>query len=499
MIKDSNTTTHAKTALINKIKECELEFKKFVRGRLGIVIHQQTNELNKTIQSACNKFNCSPQNYLHMLMTCSDDSPLLEHLIEGITIGETYFFRDKNQMELLKNSVLPELIKRKRAEENLTLRIWSAGCSSGEEIYTIAMLLLDAIPDIQDWTLQLLGTDINTKVLQKAIAGKYTEWSMRSIADTYKTKYFLHENNTYTLNQQILDLTNFSYLNLNDDRYPSMFNGTNAQDLILCRNVFIYFDNSQIDKFMHKFHNCLIPGGYLLLGASDPIQIENTHLIFHHHKGALFTRPLNEHEMNVKIVLEPIKTIIKPLPIQTPTQKNKIKISHKHAVSSINVNEDTITKLLNESQWQEVINIIEQYKLNNVSAFMLNAQATALANLGKLDLAIQICKQSIKIDPTNKYTYFTYALALGELNQLNDSEKAFRKTLFLDHQFVAGHFQLGLLLIRNKQQAAGLKSLKNALAIVHTKEPLQLVPGSQGLSYGRLTEILKHEIDLYNS
>src|SRR5690348_983027 len=121
-----------------QIKEHEQGFIHLIKDKLGIIIHHhQINELHKTIYTACIKFNCLPQKYLFMLSDCEDKSPLLEHLVAGITVGETYFFRDTNQIDLLQNHILPILIKNKRKEENLSLRIWSAGCSSGEEIYTI--------------------------------------------------------------------------------------------------------------------------------------------------------------------------------------------------------------------------------------------------------------------------------------------------------------------------------------------------------------------------
>src|SRR5579862_6527023 len=123
-------------------KKIEHELINLIRNRLGLIIHEhQVNTLCKTIQEACNKFKCSPSTYFDLLTKTPDQSPLTEHLIAGITVGETYFFRDKQQMNLLKSFILPRIINAKRSEDNLRLRIWSAGCASGEEIYTIAMML----------------------------------------------------------------------------------------------------------------------------------------------------------------------------------------------------------------------------------------------------------------------------------------------------------------------------------------------------------------------
>lgn len=477
---------------LHEIKRYESDFVNFISNRLGILIHKhQSNELYKTITSACEKFNIDVQSYLELLKNSEDQSPILDHLISGITVGETYFFRDTRQMQLLQNNIIPNLILLKRELNDLSLRIWSAGCASGEEIYTIAIMLKEQLPDINNWNLTLLGTDLNASALKKAIAASYMDWSMRSIDTDLKEKYFSLENNHYILRQDVREIVKFDYLNLNDDSYPSMFNGTNTQDLILCRNVLIYFDREHTIKVMHKLSNCLLPGAYLMLGASDPVEIKNTELYFHHDNGILFSRPIVKQvkllEKNLDINLAPKLQITK-----TPKQKSQLHISK--------FDENTLMQLLNQEQWQEALAYIERYENEQCgSTLLLTAKATALANLGDLKDAEHLFKKSLTLDSTNKYSYFTYALVLLELNQITDAEKALRKTLFIDHKFVSAHYQLGLLLIRTKKWTQGLKCLTNALLIAQKSEPLQNVPGSKGISYGRLSEILTYEIELYTS
>jgi chemotaxis protein methyltransferase CheR len=262
--------------------------------------------------------------------------------------------------------------------------------------------------------------------------------------------------------------------------------------LIVCRNVFIYFDNQKIAQLMQKLESSLIPGGYLLLGASDPIDIKSTTLIFHHKEGILFSRPVENLQPVRTSVHAPIKT--KPLPV-SPKQKVLIDTKIK-----ITVDEEQINQYLNHANWQEALISIGKYDvLLEQSSFLLGAKATVLANLGKLEEAIILFQKSLALDPANKNCYFTYAMALSELNKLDQAEAALRKTLFLDHEFVLGHYQLGLLLLRNKQINNGLKCLKNALAIAKSKDRSQRVPGPQELSYGRLADILGYEFELYSS
>ena len=278
--------------LYSTVKAYEPRFIELIREKFGIIVHvHQINQLTKSILEVCNKFQLTPEEYLKNLQASHSNSPLLEYLVAGITVGETYFFRDKCQMKLLENVILPRLIQDKREKNDLTLTIWSAGCATGEEIFTLVMLLYEILPDIHHWKLNLLGTDINKNVLQKTKTGHFSQWAMRSIPEYYKNHYFTQiKPNEYNLSAEIRSKVKFMYLNLNDDTYPSLLNGTSTQDLILCRNVLIYFDRECVAEIMKKLSVSLAENGYLILGASDPINIDRTDLIFHDEEGIYFTR-----------------------------------------------------------------------------------------------------------------------------------------------------------------------------------------------------------------
>lgn len=472
------------SGLNSNIDNYKSNFIDLIAKRLGIQIKQDNSDLSQVVDEACAKFNCTAAQYLNLLESCNENSPLLEHLVSGITIGETYFFRDKRQMDLLQNNLLPRIIKSKRMYNNLNLRIWSAGCASGEEIYTMGMMLHELLPDITKWSISLLATDINLQVLQKAKIGQYNKWSMRSINNYYLKEYFKESNNSYQISEKISDMVDFQYLNLNDDTYPSILNNTNSQDIIICRNVLIYFSNEVVARLMKKFTASLNEDGYLLLGASDPVIIEGTNLFFHHNDGMLFSH-CNEKIIN--------------------NQKNYQGSKFSPAVG--NTNNSTTQNLKKELKKKSQVTVTftpapSNNKLQEPSTIsqitLLNTKAKEAANQGQLDAAVKYCENCLLLDATNKDTYFTYALTLIELNRLDEAEAAFRKVIFLDRTFVEGHFQLGLLLLKKHQYNAGMKSLYNALKIVEKNDPAQIVAGSEGLTYKRFSEILKAEIELYN-
>jgi chemotaxis protein methyltransferase CheR len=488
-------SSEEKSILNEHIKDCEVSLMQLINQRLGIVIHKhQVPELHKTILEACHKFNCTPETYMQILSNCSFDSPVLMHLVSGITIGETYFFRDSHQMKLLQEILLPQIIAKKRKQGELSLRIWSAGCATGEEIYTVMMMIHEMLSDRRRWTLQLIGTDINTVSLQKAMIGNYTQWSMRTIPAHYKHKFFTEEDNHYQISDDIRKDVSFSYLNLNDDYYPSIANGTNAQDLILCCNVLIYFDNFHIEQLMKKLSTSLVTGGYLILGASDPVVLEGTNLVSHHHHGIYFSQATEAKKTAPKLIAEDKKLT----PIKQAINKKIHAAIPPIKKTTVTVDSSLISKLLNDSRWHDALDNINSYDIKELkSVFLLNAKATALANLGKLEQAAECCQDALVFDATNKHTYFINAVILLELNQLEEAEALLRKTLFLDHQFVEAHFQLGLLLLRNKKYEAGIKSLQNALDIAKNKNPTELVSEYHGLDYKQLADILQNEINLY--
>ncbi len=187
----------------------------------------------------------------------------LEFLQTQFTISETHFYRIAPQIEVLKNTVLPELIATHRSQRRL--RFWSAGCSSGEEAYTLLMLL-EEIGGVQDWDVRVLGTDLNPDVLELARLGSYGHWSFRDTPFAAIERFFQVSGGRYQIREDFTNRADFEVLNLvaPQDQAKHMF------DLILCRNVTIYFAPDTAQRVYQKLAAQLLPGGWLILGPSDP-------------------------------------------------------------------------------------------------------------------------------------------------------------------------------------------------------------------------------------
>jgi chemotaxis protein methyltransferase CheR len=186
---------------------------------------------------------------------------VVDALVSGMNVGETYFFRDAEQMTVLQRDILPGLIARRRAERRL--RVWSAGCSTGEEPYTLAIMLARLLPDLVRWDVTVLGTDINGESLRRARRGVYRPWSLRGLEPAALIPYVVPDGSDFAVSERIRRMVTFERLNLAVDRYPAQV------DLVLCRNVLLYFDTETGRGVIARLRDALRPGGWLLLSPVE--------------------------------------------------------------------------------------------------------------------------------------------------------------------------------------------------------------------------------------
>jgi len=201
--------------------------------------------------------------YVNYLLT-SKSQDALDTLINKVTTNHTYFMRENSHFDFFYNTVLPEIEKNSKTRSP---GIWSAACSTGEEPYTMAIILLEYFKNKpQQWDTRMLATDISKRVLNIAAAGTYSEESLKEMPEEWKKKYFLKTDGSYTVTKQVRDNVVFKEFNLMDPiRFKTSF------DCIFCRNVMIYFDQPTKDALIQRFYDALNPGGYLLIGHSETL------------------------------------------------------------------------------------------------------------------------------------------------------------------------------------------------------------------------------------
>lgn len=203
----------------------------------------------------------------------------LSAIMDVLTVNETYFFREQNQLRAFSEEILEELKTVNKGRR--ALKIWSAGCSTGEEPYTIAMLLNEKA-GFNGWDIEIHGSDINQRVLQTARRGVYRKNSFRTTEPYFLSKYFIEEDGAYRIADTVKKYVNFSYLNLLDP-FKTRFLG--KMDVIFCRNVLIYFDNVSRRRVIDNFYDRLVDGGYLLLGHAESLINTSTAFTLKHLKN----------------------------------------------------------------------------------------------------------------------------------------------------------------------------------------------------------------------
>ncbi|HWR58490.1 MAG TPA: protein-glutamate O-methyltransferase CheR [Thermodesulfovibrionales bacterium] len=228
------------------------------------------------------------RDYYRFLLYDKKKDEEMTHVIDLLTVNETFFFREQNQLRAFSDEILPEI--RETNREKKKIRIWSAGCSTGEEAYTIAMLVLE-YGTFYGWDVEIFGSDINQRVLTAARRGLYRKNSFRTTGQYFIDKYFKEEEGSLHISEEVKRLVNFSHLNLMD---PFKVKFVAQMDVIFCRNVLIYFDQAARKKVVDSFYDNLVEGGYLLLGhAESLINISTSFALRHLKNDMVYQKPLN--------------------------------------------------------------------------------------------------------------------------------------------------------------------------------------------------------------
>lgn len=212
----------------------------------------------------------------------------LNRLYEVITTNETSFYRNPPQLKVFQEVVLKEMLDTLRAKRSRRLRIWSAGCSSGEEPYTLGIILHEVLKtEIASWDIKITASDISTSVLAAAKSGIYSDYALRTTPPEITRKYFKQEGREYHLADNVKKLVRFDQLNLND---KLQMKRVERSQIIFCRNVIIYFDDEMKTRVMSSFYDNLQPGGALLIGHSESLHNISRAFRPEHHKGAIVYR-----------------------------------------------------------------------------------------------------------------------------------------------------------------------------------------------------------------
>jgi len=414
----------------------------------------------------------------HWLLSAPLTRSQIETLASHLTVGETYFFREKRSFEALEQHILPALLHAREHTER-RLRIWSAGCCTGEEAYSIAMLLDRLIPDSEQWNVTILATDINPAFLSKAAQGVYGEWSFRDTPAWVRARHFNHGKNArFEIQPRIRKRVTFSYLNLADDVYPSLTNNTNAMDVIFCRNVLMYFTAARAKQVIENFHRSLVDGGWLIV---SPVETSNS--LFSRFAavgfpGAVLYRKLASTESPAVATTYPAAApglLAETLPPESMIADAAL-ATPLHAAP---LNPD-----------RPALRPGERPPFDMDASAAPSRTARACANQGKLAEAAEWCEKAVAADKLNPAHPYLLATIRQEQGQYDLAVQSLMRALYLDPDFVLAHFALGNLRLAQGRRREAERHFRNTLALLHQHPRDETLPESDGLSAGRLVEII---------
>ncbi len=393
-----------------------------------------------------------------------------------ITIGETFFFRYAEQFTALRGTILPEIIERKSAERRL--RVWSAGCATGAEPYSLAILIRQLLGEkVADWRVSIIGTDINEGFLATARRARFGKWALRSVSPEEKAGYFTPaEQDQWQLRPEFRSLVRFekhNLLSLLDGTSPLQFT---EFDLILCRNVLIYFHPDTVTRIVGALRDCLLEDGWMLLGHAEPnptlgsmMQALSLPGTVAYRRGfggnppfvpAMDSQPLAQPAWTPSVPAAPetMKPATKPpAPRRAPAKA--------HPAATPRRSPDSLL-----------------------------ADVRRKADAGDFQAAHTLCEQALLDQPLNPALHFYQGLISQALKRPVEAQQAFRRSIYLDKSFAMAHYHLGLQLLADGQPGAG-RALANAARIAGSMPDDQVLAEADGATAKDLRNLIRLHLD----
>jgi len=422
-------------------------------------------------------------------------------LVCHLTIGETYFFRDSGVFKFLKEEVLHHLIYSRWNKEKY-LRIWSAACCTGEEPYSIAMLIDQLLPNRNQWNISIIGTDINNIFLEKAQKGQYTQWSFRNTPQSIRQKYFNKTaSNRFMIKPAIKKMVHFFPLNLAELTYPNYSKNITEMDLVCCRNVLMYFSETIRDKVVQRLSKCMAQNGWLIISPGEAEHARKSGLISVRSSETTFFQKVNpqpssfsrikDHQEQNQLFGEFTSENLPQAEIIL-NKNNQTEINKPDEQVQEQWHYDDALLFFNKGSYNKSVLILTallETEKNNAEYMALLARC--YANLKQNDSACLWCEKAIQADSFNPSYYYLLASIQQEQGNIDKSIKSLNQTLYLEPNFIMAYMALGMIRRKQGRRQDFQKCVKNALYYLKNMSKNDIVASSDGMTAGRLIELLE--------
>jgi len=461
----------------NLSKDLTLEefarFRDFIHQQSGIYLEEsKLDSLRISLVTRATRFDFSSFDEYYSLLV--GDHAEFNELMNLVTINETSFFRFPQQFEALKNRVLPEIMAAK-PDTNRTFRVWSAGCSTGEEPYSVAMTVLDAGLEGLGWKAQVLGTDVSTKALAVGQKGVYNRRAMMNVSKETIARHFQPAEDSYRVGDRARKLVDFGYHNLIKEPYPLSLMGN--WDVIFCRNVTIYFRLDSTRRVVSNFYSSLNEGGYLFIGHSEtltsisdqfePLEIDGVFLYRKARTKKLFgiSTPRIETPAPASVSHSRTPSATKP----TAPEKRK---TPKPAVASTPPSGADMLKqareCLAEGRPERVLDLVGEVLRSdpsNAEAFLLSAYVHA--DGADYEEALQACHRALAINPLLPVARYILGIIYQRQGDTVRAISELKKTIYIDSEFALAHLNLANIYKQQRKWEQAGREYENALRALY--------------------------------
>ena len=499
------------------------QFRTLIAGRLGL--HYEDGKLDylaDVIRQRMGKAG-SAGSYVERLASSPGATDELRGLAEQLTVNETFFFRNADHFQALAAVALPARILAKSVEKRL--RILSAGCASGEEAYSLAAMVREAIPDLKSWDVKIIGIDVNPAMIAKAAEARYSAWSLRATSEEARRRYFRPDGRDFVLDPDIRKMVTFEERNLIEE--DPLFWRPLTYDLVFCRNVLMYFTPERIQQVVHRITRAMLPGGFLFLGHAETLRglsqefhLCHTHETFYYRlreasdapvvttlesapwrdRGAAVLPAVLESTASwvdaIQQASERIATLTngRPRPAGRDTA-NATPARAPHPVTTRTWDLGLVLEAMRQERFADALTIIcslppDSYQ--DRDALLL--RAVLLTNNGRLDESEDACRRLLALDEFNAGARYLMALCREHAADTAGAIEHEQTAIYLDPGFAMPHLHLGLMAKRSGDQATAERELEEALLLLGREDASRILLFGGGFSRETLMELCRAEL-----
>ncbi|MCX7832180.1 MAG: tetratricopeptide repeat protein [Actinobacteria bacterium] len=420
-----------------------IKFRDFIEEHGGLNIEKEKfDSLRISIHTRATRNGLSSyEEYYNKLIKSEDE---FRNLISLLAVNETYFFRYPEQFKILKEYVIPKIVEENKLKPVRSIRIWSAGCSTGEEAYSIAITILESNLDLSNWEVHILGTDVSNQALKKAVEGKYYKNSFRITDEEFKKKYFRKiSEDSWEVVSAVKNLVTFTYHNLIKEPYPLAF--MELWDVIFCRNVTIYFKPESTKRVIHNLFNSLKPGGFLFTGHTETLYHINPGFeVIKFGDAFIFRKPTQKENRIFSLKTELPKNVQKEVGTQSSTYVWPLD------------SEDLVQKI-SEIQHKDK-DLDSSQKLDFYKKLIYS-----LLDENKTESALEQIDKAMRLSSNDPEIYYLRGLSLKRMENFSEAESDFRKAIYLDKNHYLSQIELANLLALNGDIKQALRYYKSAI------------------------------------